>query len=69
MRQIRQALDLHDQCRPELRTGRPRARRRQVDVGKMMSPGRAAGVDYPLAQTLTDEALESAAVPTAHAAQ
>ena len=59
MRQIRQALHLHYQAGLSYaQVGRALGVAKST-VGKMMSLARAASVDWALAQTLTDEALEA----------
>lgn len=58
MRQIRQTLQLlHEAGLSYAQAGRALGMAKAT-VGKIALLARAAGVDWPLAQTLTDEALE-----------
>ncbi len=59
MRQIRQTLRLHREAGLSYAQVARALGMAKATVGKIVLLARAAGVDWPLAQTLTDEELEA----------
>ena len=69
MRQIRESLRLHLQARLSFSEVGRTLKISKSAAAKYVSLARAAGVDWVLAQTLSDEELEAPAVPASAATQ